>query len=197
MARIGAKTTKKFESGEARPTSSKVLLALFNILSASGHIQGARFLDLFSGTGGVAMRALECGGASVVAVESDRVRAALISKRLAAEHDRTVAGCLCMDARRALPKLERDIAECGAQERRFDIVFCDPPYELGWGATLPALIKKHINIIAPNGVFILERSVREEPDDAGMKRDDRVYGDTVLSLYWMSDKTNLRSTGND
>ena len=193
MTRIGAKTTKRFGSGEARPTSGKVLLALFNILGASGHIQGARFLDLFSGTGGVAVRALECGGASVVAVESDRARASQISKLFAKDCDRARASCICMDVRRALPKLERDITEGGASGRRFDIIFCDPPYELGWGAALPALIKKHIGIIAPDGVFVLERSSREEPDDAGMKRDDRVYGDTVLSFYWMTDDGGRRS----
>ena len=52
-----------------RPTSGKTRMALFNILEASGHMSGARFLDLFSGTGGVARAALERGAESVVAVE--------------------------------------------------------------------------------------------------------------------------------
>ena len=190
MARIAAKKTKSDSgsknAGEARPTSSKVLLALFNILNTSGHIRDARFLDLFSGTGGVAMRALESGAASALAVESDRARSLRISKLFAEKYDRTRAACICMDIRRALPRIERDICGSDGTGLKFDIIFCDPPYGMGWGAALPELIKKHISILAPDGVFVMERSAREEPCDAGMSRDDRTYGDTVLSFYWMA-----------
>ena len=64
---------------EARPTSGKVLLALFNIL---GNVRDLRFLDLFSGTGQVAKTALARGASAVVAVESERSRCADIKKRI-------------------------------------------------------------------------------------------------------------------
>ena len=60
--------TMKLSRGNVRPTTGKVLGALFNILRASQDIDGARFLDLFSGTGQVAMEALSRGASSVVAV---------------------------------------------------------------------------------------------------------------------------------
>ena len=56
---------------EMRPTSGKVLLALFNIL---GNIHGKSFLDLFSGSGRVAATARLKGASPVVLVESDRKR---------------------------------------------------------------------------------------------------------------------------
>ena len=192
MTRNTSRTLKRFDSertaGEARPTSAKVLSALFNILNASGHTSDAHFLDLFAGSGGVALRAIDHGASCVLAVESDRTRASAVNKLFTEKHSDTTAKCLCMDVRRALPKIERDMCEHGSEQRKFDIIFSDPPYENGWGEIMPELIKKHISLLAPDGVFIMERSIREEPCDIGINRDDRRYGDTVLSFYWLAER---------
>lgn len=164
---------------EARPTSGKVLLALLSILNASGRISGARALDLFSGTGRVALALLERGAASVVAVESERGRARLIEDALRTQG--AEARCICGDVRRILPRAAR-----GGE--RFDVVFADPPYSLGWGEKLIALMRDNWGILAEDGVFIFEHSIREElpPLDTGgfADREDRAYGDTVLTFYW-------------
>src|SRR5918995_4810591 len=57
---------------DVRPTSDRAREALFNILE-HGHppVRGARFLDLFCGTGAVGLEALSRGAAEVVLVESD------------------------------------------------------------------------------------------------------------------------------
>ena len=64
---------------EMRPTSGKVMLALFNIL---GNIHGKGFLDLFAGSGRVAASARLKGASPVVLVESDRRRHAAAQKML-------------------------------------------------------------------------------------------------------------------
>ena len=64
---------------EVRPTSNKVLLALFNILGEK--IRGCKFLDLFAGTGSIGLEAIKRGAESCVFVESVKARADSIKKK--------------------------------------------------------------------------------------------------------------------
>jgi len=171
-----------------RPTSGKVIAALFSILR-SASLENSDFLDLFAGTGEAAVRALKQGSKKVVCVESDAVRAKSISARLSeyissltAEQDggNACAECLCMDARRAIPKLARERLE-------FGVVFADPPYGMGWGKILPKLMEENWGLVSPGGAFVFERSSREEPAEISVPKDDRVYGETVLSFFWKRD----------
>lgn len=145
-----------------------------NILTSEGAIAGADFLDLFAGTGRVSLAALDAGAASVLAVESDARSYAALVKLLApyGERARAVRG----DVRRVVPRL----AASGA---RFGVVFADPPYGIGWGGELPLLIERNIAIICAGGLFVFERSSREDAAVISVPRDDRCYGETVLSLY--------------
>ena len=61
-----------------RPTSDKLRETLFNILQP--RIEGARVLDVFAGTGAVALEALSRGAASATCVDSDRRAAGLIAE---------------------------------------------------------------------------------------------------------------------
>ena len=64
---------------EMRPTTGKVVLALFNIL---GSLRENSFLDLFSGSGQIAIEAFKKVASPVYSVESERKRAAEIFLRL-------------------------------------------------------------------------------------------------------------------
>jgi 16S rRNA (guanine(966)-N(2))-methyltransferase RsmD len=156
---------------EMRPTTGKVMLALFNII---GPLDGKRFLDLFSGSGQIAIEAKKRGAAFVCSVESDRKRHADIVKK--AQKD---VKCLCMDVRRAILKFAKN-------DESFDIIFADPPYELGWGSEFPALIESNCRVLADGGVVIFEHSEREAAgnlDPAKWQREDRSYGGTILTFY--------------
>lgn len=174
----------KIVRGEARPTSGKVLSALLDILSASRRLENARVLDLFSGTGKVALAMLARGAASAVAVETDSNRLREIFQALLPFQER--ARIVRLDVRRALSKLARE-------GESFGVIYADPPYSLGWGEELIALMKDNWRILSPDGVFVFEHARREEPavlDIAGCRREDRIYGDTVLSFYWNGGRTN-------
>ena len=166
-----------------RPTSGKVLAALFSILR-SASLEGADFLDLFAGTGEAALEALKRGAKQVICVESDSARAKNISARLSAQNGEDVsAECLCGDARRMIPKLTRE-------QREFGVVFADPPYDMGWGQILPKLMEENWDLVSSDEVFVFERSSREEPAEILVPRDDRTYGETVLSFYWKGGREN-------
>lgn len=156
---------------DMRPTTGKVMLAFFNIL---GPLEGKRFLDLFSGSGQVAFEACRRDAEFVCAVESDRRRHAEIVKKAPAD-----VVVHCADVRRALEKIVK-------KGETFDIIFADPPYELGWGKELPALIEKNAGVLGTGGVFIFEHSEREKALDIkceGWEREDRSYGGTILTFY--------------
>lgn len=130
---------------DIRPTSGKVLAALFSILG--GKIEGAKFLDLFAGTGHVGLEALRRGAELCVFVESVRARADDI-RRLAG--DNIVLG---LEVRRAVSWLVK-------REIKFDVIFADPPYSSGWCDVIPEL-KDLSRLFSDGCVMIMEHSIRE------------------------------------
>ena len=104
---------------ETRPTTDRIKETLFNILQPE--IPDCRFLDLFSGSGGIGIEALSRGAESAVFVEKNPKACACIRENLTftklAEHGKL----LNMDVLQALRSLEG--------EEAFDCIFMDAPYE--------------------------------------------------------------------
>jgi 16S rRNA (guanine966-N2)-methyltransferase len=151
-----------------RPTSDRAREALFNMLErGEPPLCGARFLDLFAGTGAAALEALSRGAARAVLV--DRDPAALACARANVER-------LGEAARARLLKL--DAARLGrAPEEPFDIAFLDPPY--GSGLAAPALeAALQGGWLAPGARVAVELAAREPlAPPAGLAiEDERRYG---------------------
>jgi 16S rRNA (guanine966-N2)-methyltransferase len=106
-----------------RPTSDRLRETLFNVLAKN--IAGARFLDLFAGTGAVGIEALSRGATEVVFIEKHAPAAALIRKNLESLDVRSGTTVLAMDALRGLEKLA---SSSRPESALFDLVFLDPPY---------------------------------------------------------------------
>jgi 16S rRNA (guanine(966)-N(2))-methyltransferase RsmD len=164
---------------EVRPTSGRVLLALFSILDGMRQegIENAAFLDLFAGTGRVGLEALRRGAASVVLVEVLKDRARDIERAVPEKFaDTTNAVVLSLELRRAVAWLVK-------RQRFFDIVFADPPYNEGWGETL--LHTKNLEkIMTQEGVLVVEHASREALDIPvpWSVTDVRAYGETTLTF---------------
>jgi 16S rRNA (guanine966-N2)-methyltransferase len=155
-----------------RPTSDRLRETLFNILAP--RIQGARVLDVYAGTGAVALEALSRGAAQAVCIESDRRAQTLIAEN----RGRIGEDPRCMivrdDARRAL----RSPVPGGP----FDIVFLDPPYDL---EPLSAVLASAASQRADGGVLILEHASRRPSpllSGAAPQRTVRA-GDSTLAFY--------------
>ena len=103
---------------DTRPTTDRIKETLFNILQPE--IADCRFLDLFSGRGGIGLEALSRGADSAVFVEKNPTACKCIRENLSftklAEHGKL----LNMDILQALRTLEG--------EEAFDCIFMDPPY---------------------------------------------------------------------
>ena len=128
-----------------RPTSDKLRETLFNILQA--RVEGSRVLDVFAGTGAVALEALSRGAASATCVESDRRAAGLIAENAA----------LCRVSERCV--IIRDVVERALVKPLpggpFDIIVLDPPYEY---AQLERAVQDAAAQRADGGLVILEHA---------------------------------------
>ena len=105
---------------DVRPTTDRIKETLFNMIS--NEVPGGRFLDLFSGSGGIGIEALSRGAEHAVFVDKNRASVQCIRKNL--EHVKMSADAtvLQMDALAAIVQLEQK-KEC------FDVIFMDPPYD--------------------------------------------------------------------
>ncbi|MEW6192657.1 MAG: 16S rRNA (guanine(966)-N(2))-methyltransferase RsmD [Bacillota bacterium] len=158
-----------------RSTADRVKEALFNILAAK--TPGARFLDLFAGTGSVGIEALSRGAARVVFVERSPRALTIIRENLRRTGFGDRAVVFAQDALVALSVL-------GRRGEQFDVIYIDPPYGRGYEAKALAVIGSR-GLLAPGGVAISESDCRDnspEVENLTLFRRER-YGDTVLSFY--------------
>ncbi|MEQ1735220.1 MAG: RsmD family RNA methyltransferase [Rhodoglobus sp.] len=161
-----------------RPTSDRVREAVFSALEARDAVHGMRVLDLYAGSGALGLEAASRGAAQVTLIDTSitvaKRNAALIVKQAPAGAKPTIEA----SGQAVQPFLD------GARAF-WDLVFIDPPYELGVAeveANLSALVPR----LAPDAVVVLERGSRSPeprmPDGLVLDR-RKDYGDTVL--YWM------------
>jgi len=156
-----------------RPTLDRVREALFSILMP--RLEGARFLDLFAGTGANGIEALSRGAARCTFVDSDARALKLVRGNLVRARLERGAECLKL----ALPK------DLRALRGSFDIVFADPPYAFAEYEALLGGLQTYA-VLAPEGVFILEHARRAAPPERVenlLRTRQAEYGDTVLSFY--------------
>lgn len=104
-----------------RPTADRVRQALFDML---GGVAGARVLDLFAGSGALGIEALSRGAREAVFVDSSRAACDVILQNLETTGLRGGATIRRADAVRWVARKAKD---------PFDLVFLDPPYDLGLG----------------------------------------------------------------
>jgi 16S rRNA (guanine(966)-N(2))-methyltransferase RsmD len=158
-----------------RPTSDRVREALFSTLSSLVDLTGARFADLYAGSGAVGLEALSRGAAEVLLVEADP-RTARVARRNVAALSAGPA------VRLVVGKVAQVLA--GGPASSYDVVFADPPYavpEDELTATLAALVDG--GWLAADAVVAVERSSRSpEPGWVPGLTPQRCrrYGETTL-----------------
>ena len=162
-----------------RPTADRVKEALFSILGS--RVAGARFLDLYAGTGAIGIEALSRGARQVTFVEPNQSALRVLRANLA----------LCgLEA-------AADVQACSAEAflRRttngrpsYDILFADPPYRMDITGELWPLLAD-ADIAAPDALIILEHASKvaapTEHRRLNVLRQYK-YGDTTLSVFGLA-----------
>lgn len=155
-----------------RPTADRVREALFSTL---GPLDGLRVLDLFAGSGALAIEALSRGAAEAVLVDRDRRAARVARANLEALGAGGHAQVLCAPAATAAARL-------GEEGREFDLLFLDPPYAEGPGL-LAGLEPALVGLAAPGGRLVVESDRHDAPGlDLPMVHERR-YGDTAIRIF--------------
>jgi 16S rRNA (guanine966-N2)-methyltransferase len=150
-----------------RPTTERVREAVFSIL---GDVGGARVLDLFCGSGALAIEALSRGASMAVLLDTDprTARANIEALGLGGRAEAVRAdACRWLDRRAGEP---------------FDLILCDPPYGLD-DRNRDLLSSLVPGALAPEGRVVMESS----PDrplglELPLAR-ERAYGDTLIRVY--------------
>ena len=163
-------------SGEdTRPTADRIRESLFSILGA--RVPGARVLDLFGGTGALALEALSRGAESAVIVDLNHRAAECIRKNAEAvlgKGWRGRATVVRADYKGAIERLTGG----------FDLVFLDPPYRME-GACEDALLRLRLHgALLPGFVAVAERARDRALDipDGFSAVDVRTYGETAVEF---------------
>lgn len=165
---------------DVRPTADRVREALFSIL---GDIEGMVVLDLFAGTGAMGLEALSRGAAAATFVEIDRQAHEVVRRNI----DATISDS-GVDTDLIKGDAVRVVRSLALAERRFDIVFFDPPYDRtaelvrDTRSSLPTICATPAHIVLE--VATRHRDVIGEAAD-GWGADielERAYGDTVVGV---------------
>ena len=167
-----------------RPTSDRIRESIFSRLESRDELEDANVLDLYAGTGALALEAGSRGAKAVRLVERDGKAAAvcvtnlkLVTKALEKEE-------LELDGK-VINKSVHAFLE-STPELKFDLVFIDPPYEIGNDEIVSNLteLQKHLG---KNASIVVERSSRDKQPEFPIEYsldDTKSYGDTVI--YWLS-----------
>jgi 16S rRNA (guanine966-N2)-methyltransferase len=164
---LGGRRIHAPKGPKLRPTTERVREAVFSIL---GDVSGARVLDLFCGTGALAIEALSRGAAEATLVDTHPAAA---RRNLEALELTGRAKAVRADAARFLRR---------ATAASYDLVLCDPPYRLAdrLAADLDPLIR---DVLAESGRAMIESS----PDNPLQMElpllTERTYGDTHIRVY--------------
>lgn len=171
---------------ETRPTSDRLRETLFNVLSP--RIEGARFADLYAGSGAVGIEALSRGADFCWFAEREPKATLAIRANVAAL--KLQGGYAIED--RSVGKLLNAMVK---NDRSADIVFLDPPYESGdeYRATLDFLAQNHAVILASDAIVVAEHSRKLPPNEThGALKRYRLLeqGDAALSFYSIATPVN-------
>ncbi len=178
--RLRSRRLRTGKGGGIRPTTDRARAGLFDWLGP--RIEGARVLDLFAGTGALGIEALSRGAADAVFVERARGPLEVLGRNLRDLDLSRVARVVRGDAARALDLL-------GDEGLAFDLVLADPPYSGDW---LPRLARSErlVDLLAPGGLYVAERSRRVEPIEKAEPlelRGSRRYGEACFDWYERGD----------
>ena len=140
-----AKGTKLYtlEGNNTRPTLDRVKESLFNIIQ--NQIKDAIILDLFAGSGALALESLSRGAKYAYLCDNSKTAIQIINKNIIKTRFEEKTKILNKDYKKNIENIKE----------RFDIIFIDPPYELNIGVKSIKLILEN-HILKEDGIIILE-----------------------------------------
>lgn len=154
-----------------RPTTDMAKEALFNVLTNRFHFEELRVLDLFSGTGSIALEFISRGVYELVAVDQNGRCSTFISEMA----EKLNLSNLRVVRDNVFKFIER-------KHDGFDIIFADPPYDMAKLEEMPKRILES-GLLKENGCFILEHPSYMDFENEAHFTEKRKYGQTTFSFF--------------
>lgn len=164
----------KCPEGVIRPAMDRMRESVFAIL---GDLSGKSWLDLFSGSGTIAIEAVSRGSTDVELCEKDKIKIPTVIENVALTEKECGVKIKC----HFMP-VEYFIKRC---RRSFDYIFFDPPFQYKFHADLVAQAAKN-GLLSQGGTILVHRpEERDMPEKIGglIRTDQRVYGRSVVDFY--------------
>lgn len=152
MERLDGTKLYTLEGLATRPTLDRVKESIFNIIQ--NDIVGANVLDLFSGSGAMALEAISRGAKHAVLCDKSKDAINIINKNVEKTHSKDKVSVYNSDFEECLNKI---------QGQKFDLIFLDPPYKTN---LVKESIQKiiNLNLIGENSKIIIETDSKEIVD---------------------------------
>lgn len=157
--------------GDVRPTGERVREAIFDVL---GSVEGERVLDLFAGSGALALEALSRGAARAVLVEADRRVVPVLLRNI--EALRYGDRCEVIVARHT-----QALGRLTARGDLCELLFVDPPYRM-LAQVMAGLVPRLPEVLAPGGRVVVEGPVGVEFEGDLEVVFRRGYGRTLITI---------------
>jgi len=156
----------------ARPTTDLAKEGLFNMLNNLIDFDGLKTLELFGGTGNITYELASRGAENMTVVERDSASIDFIKKTVIALGIKEKVKVIPGDAFKFIKQATE----------QYDFIFADPPYALDVMDDLPKLVFEK-QLLAPDGIFVLEHTQRNDyqrhPNFIKIKN----YGTTVFTFF--------------
>lgn len=157
-----------------RPATDRVKETIFNILQNRIDLRDANILDLFAGTGSLAIEAISRGASNAKFVEKSPRVCNLIKENIKILGIENLCEVICADALKYIEK----------SDLIFDLIFADPPYEYPFINEIPEKIFLH-NKLKIDGFLIVEHSkktVFEESEKYKIEIQKK-FGNTIVTFF--------------
>ncbi|MDO5523808.1 MAG: 16S rRNA (guanine(966)-N(2))-methyltransferase RsmD [Bacteroidia bacterium] len=156
---------------KARPTTDFARESLFNVLNNTVDWEETTALDLFSGTGSVALELVSRGCPFVVCVEKNPNHYNFICKTQE-----------MLGAKELFPIKADAFKYLQAVKQKFDLIFADPPYDLPELEKIPSLILEK-DLLKEGGIFVMEHSQNHDFSHLPLFTKERKYGNVHFSFF--------------
>lgn len=167
---------KSLSGDNTRPTTDKVKESIFNMIGP--YLDGGLVLDLFAGSGGLAIEAVSRGAAHAVCVDRSYPAIKIIRENIGITKEPEKFTVLKMDAKQALK-------EFAGNQQQFDYIFLDPPYaKQELVLQLEQMVQA--DLMATHAVIVCETAKEVDlPERIGTLVQSRrqVYGITAVTIY--------------
>lgn len=170
------------EGLNTRPSADRAKESLFNIIASE--VPGARFLDIFCGSGAIGIEALSRGAQKAVFVDTSALAIKAVRDNLSKTKLTNSAETLHMSAEKSIVKLAQE-------KQQFNIIFLDPPYN---SQLLSSILKELPRILAKDGIIVAETDAKHEANhttDGLSFTNTRICGRTKFLFFTLGGAVTL------